>query len=130
MMFYACSAVSDVYRQPVQTLKPLLLGALKYGESHGTMEGEVGRMMKKRSGSSEPILVDVKVVGNHPQPGCKNLSVAMSQDGVADSVINNKNSKDSKTKRPFSTDYTIYFCEYGGPPLPDQETTQSEAKKP
>lgn len=110
-------AFAEIYRQPVDTIKPLLLGAIKYGESHGVLVGETADRLHKAYKSAEPILVDVKAVSALPQKGCKRLIVTIKQDKVIE-----KGSKEPKAKEKT---YKIAFCENGD--FPEKE---GEVRRP
>ncbi len=109
-------ALAEEYRYPVETIKPLLVGAIKYGEAHGILVGQVADRMHKQFKSNEPILVDVKAVSSLPQKGCKRLSVAIKQDAVID------HGRPPESKE---TNYHIDFCDNGDFPPSEREVPRS-----
>jgi hypothetical protein len=106
-------AYADVYRYPVQTIKPLLLDAIKSGEGHGILVGQLADKMHEWFKSPDPILVDVKAISSLPQKGCKRLLVSVKQDNVID--------KGQTTPQSKQTSYHVEFCDNGDFPLDQGE---------
>ncbi len=71
-----------VDRVEVSSVRPLFLAAIENGESHGTLSGESALFMANTFKTREPMEVDVKVVRDLPEPGCKRLEVSTTQRGV------------------------------------------------
>lgn len=74
--------VSAQHRQPVESIKPLLLAAITQGKAHGLLQGPTAKLMRERFGATSPIEVDVVRLRPHVMPGCHRLSVKTTQAGV------------------------------------------------
>lgn len=116
-LLISSTALAEIYRQPVSTIKPLLLGAIKYGEAHGVLVGAEADRLHKAYKSAEPILIDVKAISTLPQKGCKRLAVTIKQDKVLE-----RGSKEPKAKEK---KMNIAFCENGD--FPEKE---GEVRRP
>ena len=101
-----------VERQPVRTIKPLLLRALDRGEAHGVLIGPAARLIAKHYQSDAPIEIDVAVLQPLPDAGCKRLSVTTTQEGVTDF------DRDRNPKAPArrTMTYALNFCRDGSIP--------------
>ena len=67
----------------VQSLQPLLLDALHYGQAQGVLVGPIAETFAQLFGTSAPLLFRVKQVADLT-PSCKRLEVTAAQDGVVD----------------------------------------------
>jgi hypothetical protein len=103
-------------RQVVDTLKPLLVEALKGGRAEGLLDNPDARAFTKTFGATAPIRVDVERVGSHAQPGCGRLEVTTRQAGVVE--------RDEKGTALQAKDqrlvYQVNFCENGRFPVGEE----------
>ena len=76
------TVASAAERVPVASVKPLLLAALERGEAHGELIGDAASFMRGRFGSTAPIEIDVRAIGQLRQAGCQRLEVTTRQDAV------------------------------------------------
>ena len=67
----------------VQSLQPLLLEALHYGQAQGVLVGPIAQTFAKLFRTSAPLVFRVKQVAELT-PSCKRLEVTAEQDGVWD----------------------------------------------
>ena len=59
--------------------KDILFAAIKQGQASAELTGEQAVAWKKKTGSSEPIFVEAKVLSRFQQPDCAKLAVKMTQ---------------------------------------------------
>ncbi len=71
-----------VDRVDVSSVRPLFIAAIENGESHGILTGQNAQFMANTFKTREPMEVDVKVVRDLPEAGCKRLEVTTTQRGV------------------------------------------------
>jgi hypothetical protein len=69
-------------RIAVTELKPLLMLAVKRGESHGIMSGTGAAYAQRRFDTANPVEIDVLRVRALPQSGCSRLEVTTRQRAV------------------------------------------------
>lgn len=69
-------------RVEVSSVRPLFIAAIENGESHGILTGQNAQFMANTFKTREPMEVDVKVVRDLPEAGCKRLEVTTTQRGV------------------------------------------------
>ena len=67
----------------VQSLQPLLLEALHYGQAQGVLVGPIGETFAQIFRTASPLLLSVRQVAELT-PSCKRLEVTASQEGVWD----------------------------------------------
>ncbi len=73
---------SALDRVDVSSVRPLFIAAIENGESHGILTGENAQFMANMFKTREPMEVDVKVVRDLKESGCKRLEVTTTQRGV------------------------------------------------
>lgn len=107
-------------REPVQSLKPLLIAAIERGEAHGVLVGPAADAIANQFATREPIDVDVVVVGSLPTPGCKRLQVDTRQAKVRDRERATQPGVSGKPLPPKAMllRYNISFCADGTFPPP------------
>lgn len=103
-------------RQNVTSLRPLFIEAIKKGSSEGTLVSNDAKVMARIFGSTSPILLDVKRIGSHKEPGCARLQVTTSQAGV---IERDKEGKILPAKNQ-RMEYEINFCESGRFPIGEE----------
>lgn len=115
LIFLAFSGAA-LARQPVSSVRPLFIEAIKQGSAEGMLVSNDTKVMAKLFGTSSPILVDVKRIGSHKEPGCARLRVTTRQAGVIQ--------PDAKGKplpaKDLSMEYDINFCESGRFPIGEE----------
>ena len=121
-MFRACftaiallvltSSVDAFERQPVTTVKPLLVIAIDQGEAHGVLVGSTTQYIAQTFKSSAPIEIDVKTVRALGETGCARLAVITSQDAVVDF---NREKRETRPARNSFT-YQFNYCRDGRTP--------------
>jgi hypothetical protein len=67
----------------VQSLQPLLLDALHYGQAQGVLTGPIAETFAQLFQTTAPLLLSVRQVADLT-PSCKRLEVTASQEGVWD----------------------------------------------
>ena len=72
-----------VQSRQVQSLQPLLLEALHYGQAQGVLVGPIAQTFAKLFRTSAPLVFRVKQVAELT-PSCKRLEVTAEQEGVWD----------------------------------------------
>lgn len=72
-----------VQARDVQSLQPLLLEALHYGQAQGVLVGPIAETFAQLFRTSAPLVLRVKQVAELT-PSCKRLEVTAEQDGVWD----------------------------------------------
>jgi hypothetical protein len=107
----SASLHAAVVRTPVQSVKPLLLGAIAHGESYGVLVGDAQAFFKEKFGTSAPIEVDVLRISMHRQSGCARLSIRTRQAGV---VI--PSGMPPNMPQAMEVAWQIDYCDYGGFP--------------
>lgn len=100
-------AVNAANRMPITNVRPLLMAAINSpdGSARGVMVGEVAEVMLKRMGSANPIEVDVRMLHDLPQAGCKRLEVTTRQKAVIE--------PGKKLPEDKSLIYKVSFCGNG-----------------
>lgn len=93
-------------REPVPELKPLLMRAAQYGESHGVLTGTGAAYLQRRFDTTNPIEIDVRRLHALPQTGCARLEVTTRQR----SVLVQGQSEDQELV------YSLSFCADGSFP--------------
>ena len=106
-------------RQPVTTVKPLLLTAIDQDEAYGVLVGEAAQYIAQTFKSTAPIEIDVKTVRPLGEPGCKRLAVTTAQDRVLDF---NREQREARPGRKAFT-YELNYCR-DGRMLPPSEASQ------
>ena len=76
------SVAAAAERVPVTSVKPLLQAALERGDAHGELIGDAASFMRGRFGSTAPIEIDVRAIGQLRQAGCQRLEITTRQDDV------------------------------------------------
>ena len=129
IMASAASAEPTSSREPVQSLRPLLIAAVGQGEAHGVLVGPAADAIASQFASREPIEVDVTTVGSLPTPGCKRLQVQTRQAQVMDRQRATKPGESGKPlpPKPMLLRYDISFCADGTFPPPAARATASSA---
>lgn len=104
----ACN-VNAAERQPVTTVRPLLITAIDQGEAHGVLVGDAAQYISRTFKSTAPIEIDVKTVRALEEPGCMRLAVTTSQDGVLDF---NRDARETQPGRKAFT-HQLSYCRDG-----------------
>jgi hypothetical protein len=76
-------AALSAQAREVQSLQPLLLEALHYGQAQGVLVGPIAQTFAQLFRNSAPLVFRVKQVAELT-PSCKRLEVTAEQDGVWD----------------------------------------------
>lgn len=116
MLWFAClPAIAAAAREPVQSIQPLLIGAIQQGQAQGVLIGPAADAIAMHFASRAPILVDVTVIAGLATPGCKRLSVETRQDQVVDRARSATAGKPGQPlqAKPMRLQYDISFCENG-----------------
>ena len=92
----------------VQSLQPLLMEALHYGQAQGVLVGPIAETFTQLFKTSAPLVFSVRQAADL-SPSCKRLEVTASQEGVVD-----RNSKES-AERPEARRlvYQVSMCADG-----------------
>ena len=112
LLAHTASNVGAADRQPVTTVKPLLVTAIDQGEAHGVLIGQAAQYIAQTFKSTAPIEIDVKTIQALEEPGCKRLAVTTSQDGVVDFNREKRNT----TPARIAFTYQFNYCRDGRMP--------------
>ena len=102
-------------REPVVSIQPLLIAALRHGQAHGVLVGSAAEAIASQFASREPIEIDVTVVADLATPSCKRLLIETRQDQVADrkrATVQGVPGRPLEPK-PMSLRYQISYCSNG-----------------
>jgi len=99
--------------------KAILISAIKPGYAKVELTGEQATAWKKKTGSNEPIYVEVKVLSRFSQQGCAKLGVKMIQAKVP---------KKEGGSGPLEIGWGMNLCEDGMPPA--ESVDWSKAPQP
>lgn len=97
-------------QQEVKTIRPLLLEAVRRGTASGRLVNDGTVWAAKLMGTSAPVVIDVKRIGDLRDPGCKRLEVTTSQKQV---VQRNEKTGEAGPPQDMSFRYELGFCEDG-----------------
>ena len=101
----------DDTREPVETIRPLLVEAVRQGQAQGEMGGEAREFISRLFASVEPIRVRVERLEAVVPRGCYRLRVTTTQAGVYE--FNVKTKVRTTTPRDLSTAYKVNYCANG-----------------
>lgn len=96
-------------------LRPLLIEAIRLGDSKGILGGVAAEMMEKTFGATEPIIVTMRRVRFVEPDGCARIEVTTTQANVREPKIFEP-APGQPTHNPpteLKTGYEINFCENG-----------------
>lgn len=115
----ACFA-AGVSAQTNDTIRPLLLEAIRQGQAQGEMGGQAREAIVRLFNSTAPILVTVERLASLEMAGCFRLQVTTSQVGVYEFNPKTKvrNATPSDQKMAYKVNYCAngHFPEEGGGP--------------
>lgn len=97
--------------------KAILIDAINRGSASGILTGPQADAWKRKTGSSEPILVEAKVVNRFAQPDCARLAVKMTQSKIP--------KKDGSTG-PLEVGWGMNLCTNGLPPMESIDAARAQ----
>jgi hypothetical protein len=108
LLMFAAGFVHAQSRVVVTDMKLAMRSALEAPVA-GLFAGEVAAYAAREFKSSEPVLVDIKRIGNHQQPGCGRLRVQLSQNAARMPDATGTFGQPA----PQALAYSLNFCEDG-----------------
>lgn len=97
--------------------KAILIDAIKHGSASGILTGPQADAWKRKTGSSDPILVEAKVIKRFSQPDCARLAVKMTQAKIP--------KKDGSTG-PLEVGWGMNLCTDGLPPMESVDAAKGQ----
>lgn len=98
-------------QQANESIRPLLLDAIKNGQAHGEMGGQVREAFARMFGSTAPILVIVERLEELATSGCYRLRVTTTQAGIYE--FDPKTRVRSLTPADQRLSYKVSYCANG-----------------
>jgi hypothetical protein len=117
LQVFAAAGDARVTRTPVASVKPLLLTAIDTGAAYGELTGKPSDVTRQIFETNAPIVIDVKRIAAHRQPGCARLEVTTSQAGV---VLPAKKGAKPPAPKDMTVRYQIDYCRNGEFPAGEQ----------